>query len=157
MDKIWNKQYWKPQQSSTKNNTSTTTWQITTTKKLTDAYRFVYIKSASRKSNYFIEWKFTSYNNQHLHTANLRWLQKPYAIISLTNETNEKKNPTRSNCFTDNNSFSKLVIFRNNTNRNIIGINTMISHYQPENTYYVIRHVSCVWIKYHKRFGNIWC
>ena len=81
--------------------------------------------------------------------------KKPYAIISLTNETNEKKNPTRSNCFTDNNSFSKLVIFRDNTNRNIIAKNTMISHYQPENTYYVIRHVSCVWIKYHKRFGNI--
>ena len=66
--------------------------------------------------------------------------KKPYAITSLTNETNEKKNPTRSNCFTDNNSFSKLVIFRDNTNRNIIAKNTMISHYQPENTYYVIRH-----------------
>ena len=103
----------------------------------------------------FIKWEFTSYNNQHLHSANLRWLQKPYAITSLTNETNEKKNPTRSNCFTDNNSFSKLVIFRDNTNRKIIAKNTMISHYQPENTYYVIRH----WFRKCKVSNTVslWC
>ena len=69
----------------------------------------------------FVEWEFTSYDNQRLHAANLRRLQRNLTTMAHKNETNEKEKPNEIKLLhcQPQLTFTKLLILRDNTNRNI--------------------------------------